>query len=68
MPHIEEVTELDNLSCACGGCLTCIGEVVSERLGIVPARSVSLAPAVPKMPAVYRPREILLMLQGRTWQ
>ena len=32
--RIEEVIEPDSLTCACGGCLHCIGEDVSERLGI----------------------------------
>jgi transposase len=38
MPRIEEVIEPDSLICACGGCLHCIGEDVSERLDIVPAQ------------------------------
>ncbi len=36
--RIEEVIEPDSLTCACGGCLHCIGEDVSERLDIVPAQ------------------------------
>ena len=35
---IEEIIEPDSLICACGGCLHCIGEDVSERLDIVPAQ------------------------------
>lgn len=38
LPRIEEVIELGSLTCACGGCLHCIGEDVSERLDIVPAQ------------------------------
>jgi transposase len=38
LPRIEEVIEPDSLTCACGGCLHCIGEDVSEWLDIVPAQ------------------------------
>jgi transposase len=38
LPRVEEVIEPDSLTCACGGCLHCIGENVSERLDIVPAQ------------------------------
>ena len=38
LPRIEEVIGPDSLICACGGCLHCIGEDVSERLDIVPAQ------------------------------
>ena len=38
LPRIEEVIEPDSLTCACGGCLHCIGEDVSERLDIIPAQ------------------------------
>jgi transposase len=38
LPRIEEVIEPESLTCACGGCLHCIGEDVSERLDIVPAQ------------------------------
>ncbi|WP_245155806.1 IS66 family transposase, partial [Paracoccus ravus] len=38
LPRIEEVIEPESLICACGGCLHCIGEDVSERLDIVPAQ------------------------------
>lgn len=38
LPRIEEVIEPDSLICACGGCLHCIGEDVSERLDIIPAQ------------------------------
>ncbi|WP_435171330.1 IS66 family transposase [Falsirhodobacter sp. 1013] len=38
LPRIEEVIEPDSLTCACGGCLHCIGEDVSERLDVVPAQ------------------------------
>jgi transposase len=38
LPRIEEISEPDSLICACGGCLNCIGEDVSERLDIVPAQ------------------------------
>ena len=37
-PRLEEIIEPDSLTCACGGCLHCIGEDVSERLDIVPAQ------------------------------
>ena len=30
LPRIEEIIEPDSLTCACGGCLHCIGEGVSE--------------------------------------
>src|SRR3546814_5388915 len=32
------VIEPESLICTCGGCLHCIGEDVSERLDVVPAR------------------------------
>lgn len=38
LPRIEEGIEPDSLICACGGCLHCIGEDVSEQLDIVPAQ------------------------------
>lgn len=38
LPRIDEVIEPESLTCACGGCLHCIGEDVSERLDIVPAQ------------------------------
>jgi transposase len=38
LPRIEEVIEPESLVCGCGGHLHCIGEDVSERLDIVPAR------------------------------
>ncbi|HQV16385.1 MAG TPA: IS66 family transposase zinc-finger binding domain-containing protein, partial [Denitromonas sp.] len=38
LPRIEEIIEPESLACACGGCLHCIGEDVSERLDIVPAQ------------------------------
>lgn len=38
LPRIEEVIEPASLTCACGGCLHCIGEDVSERLDIIPAQ------------------------------
>lgn len=38
LPRIEEVIEPNSLTCACGGCLHCIGEDVSERLDIIPAQ------------------------------
>lgn len=38
LPRIEEVIEPDSLTFACGGCLHCIGEDVSERLDTVPAQ------------------------------
>ena len=38
LPRIEEVIEPESLICACGGCLHCIGEDVSERLDVVPAQ------------------------------
>jgi transposase len=38
LPRIEEVIEPESLICACGGCLHCIGENVSERLDVVPAQ------------------------------
>lgn len=38
LPRIEEVIEPASLICACGGCLHCIGEDVSERLDVIPAQ------------------------------
>ncbi|NKM94232.1 IS66 family transposase [Rhizobium leguminosarum bv. viciae] len=38
LPRIEEVIEPESSVCACGGCLHCIGEDVSERLDVVPAQ------------------------------
>lgn len=38
LPRIEEVVEPESLVCACGGCLHCIGEDVSERLDVIPAQ------------------------------
>ena len=36
--RIEVVIEPESLTCACGGCLHCIGEDMSERLDVVPAQ------------------------------
>lgn len=38
LPRIEEVIEPESLVCACGSCLHCIGEDVSERLDVIPAQ------------------------------
>lgn len=38
LPRIEEVIEPESLVCACGACLHCIGEDVSERLDVIPAQ------------------------------
>jgi transposase len=38
LPRVEEVIEPESLVCACGGCLHCIGEDVSERLDVIPAQ------------------------------
>ncbi|WFU06800.1 IS66 family transposase (plasmid) [Rhizobium sp. CB3171] len=38
LPRVEEVIEPESLICACGGCLHCIGEDISERLDVVPAQ------------------------------
>jgi len=38
LSRVEEVIEPESLVCACGCCLHCIGEDVSERLDIVPAQ------------------------------
>lgn len=38
LPRIEVVIEPESLTCACGGCLHCIGEDMSERLDVVPAQ------------------------------
>ena len=38
LPRIEEVIEPESLTSACGGCLHCIGEDVSERLDVIPAQ------------------------------
>ncbi|ASV84676.1 transposase C of IS166 homeodomain protein [Ochrobactrum quorumnocens] len=38
LPRIDEVIEPESLICACGGCLHCIGEDVSERLDMIPAQ------------------------------
>jgi len=38
LPRVEEVIEPESLICACGACLHCIGEDVSERLDVVPAQ------------------------------
>jgi transposase len=38
LPRIEEVIEPASLTCACGSCLHCIGEDMSERQDIVPAQ------------------------------
>lgn len=38
LPRVEEVIEPESLICACGGCLHCIGEDVSERLDVVPVQ------------------------------
>lgn len=38
LPRVEKIIDPDSLTCACGGCLHCIGEDVSERLDIVPAQ------------------------------
>ncbi len=38
LPRVEEVIEPESLTCACGGCLHCIGEDVSERMDVIPAQ------------------------------
>lgn len=38
LPCVEEIIAPESLICACGGCLHCIGEDVSERLDVVPAQ------------------------------
>uniref|UniRef100_UPI003BA10124 IS66 family transposase n=1 Tax=Ochrobactrum sp. EDr1-4 TaxID=3368622 RepID=UPI003BA10124 len=38
LPRIDEVIGPESLICACGGCLHCIGEDVSERLDVIPAQ------------------------------
>ncbi|MCY0149864.1 IS66 family transposase [Hoeflea sp. G2-23] len=38
LPRVEEVIEPESLICACGGCLHCIGDDVSERLDVIPAQ------------------------------
>lgn len=38
LPRIEEVIEPESVVCGCGGALHCIGEDVSERLDVIPAR------------------------------
>lgn len=48
LPRIEEVIEPESLICACGGCLHCIGEDVSERLDVVPAQFRVLVTRRPK--------------------
>ncbi|MEH7846423.1 IS66 family transposase [Rhizobium laguerreae] len=48
LPRIEEVIEPERLICACGGCLHCIGEDVSERLDVVPAQFRVLVTRRPK--------------------
>ncbi len=49
LPRIEEIIEPDSLTCACGGCLHCIGEDVSERLDIVPAQFRVIVTRRPKL-------------------
>ena len=48
LPRVEEVIEPESLVCACGGCLHCIGEDVSERLDVVPAQFRVLVTRRPK--------------------
>ncbi|TWC81423.1 transposase [Rhizobium sp. SJZ105] len=48
LPRIEEVIEPESLICACGGCLHCNGEDVSERLDVVPAQFRVLVTRRPK--------------------
>jgi transposase len=55
LPRIEEVIEPDSLTCACGGCLHCFGEDVSERLDIVPAQFRVIVTRRPKRPAALAP-------------
>jgi transposase len=38
LTRIDEVIEPESLICACGGCMHCIGEDVSERLDVIPAQ------------------------------
>ena len=38
LPRVEVVIEPDSLICGCGSALHCMGEDVSERLDIIPAR------------------------------
>ena len=48
LPRIEEVIEPESLICSCGGCLHPIGEDVSERLDVIPARFRVIVPRRPK--------------------
>ena len=48
LPRVEEVIEPESLVCACGECLHCIGEDVSERLDVVPAQFRVLVTRRPK--------------------
>ena len=55
LPRIEEVITPDSTTCGCGAERHVIGEDVSERLDIIPARfqpgSGLSSPGVPNMPA-----------------
>lgn len=48
LPPIQEVIKSPRLTCACGGCLNCIGEDVSERLDIIPAQFRGIVTRRPK--------------------
>lgn len=55
LPRVEEIIEPESLICACGGCLHCIGEDVSERLDVVPAQFRVMVTRRPNMRAVPAP-------------
>lgn len=48
LPRIEVVIEPESLTCACGGCLHCIGEDMSERLDVVPGQFCVIVTLRPK--------------------
>jgi transposase len=63
LPRSEQVIEPESSVCACGGCLHCIGEDVSERLDVVPAQFRVIVTRSPKYAcracaptASFRPR------------
>lgn len=58
LPRMEEIIEPESLTYACGGCLHCIGEDVSERLDVIAAQFLCHrhSPSQICLPRLYRRR------------
>lgn len=67
LPRIDEVIEPESLICACGGCLHCIGEDVSERLDMIPAQFRVIVTHRPKYVGVDGPRTVSKSARVSRW-